>query len=73
MSFHPQNHLGPGKSSGTTQFGISVRSNVWIGAKATLLDGTYIDEHTTVGACALLNKRYSSGTVIGVPAKNVAI
>jgi acetyltransferase-like isoleucine patch superfamily enzyme len=73
VSMHPQNHSGPSKSSVTTEIGIFVNSDVWIGAKATLLDGTYVDKNTTVGACALLNKRYASGTVLGVPAKNVTL
>lgn len=73
VSMHPQNHAGPSKSSGTTEIGIFVNSDVWIGAKATLLDGTYVDKNTIVGACALLNKHYSSGTLMGIPANNVNI
>ncbi|MFT5132242.1 MAG: acetyltransferase-like isoleucine patch superfamily enzyme [Gammaproteobacteria bacterium] len=71
VSIHPQNHIGPDKDSATEERGIKVCDNVWIGAKATLLDGTFVDSNTIIGACALLNKRYTSGTVIGIPAKNV--
>lgn len=71
VSMHPQNHSDPRKSGETTSTGITVSSDVWIGAKATLLDGTFVDKNTIVGACALLNKHYVSGIVLGVPARNV--
>ena len=71
VSIHPQNHLSSGKECETEELGIKVCDNVWIGAKATLLDGTFIEGNSIIGACALLNKQYSSGKIIGIPARNV--
>lgn len=62
----------PIKDQPLTALPIKVESNVWIGAKATILGGVNIASGTIVAAGAVVNKdtdKYS--TVAGVPAKIV--
>ncbi|SFB04695.1 MULTISPECIES: acyltransferase [unclassified Bacillus (in: firmicutes)] len=49
---------------------VSIKSNVWIGAKATILAGICIGSGTVVGAGAVVTKDIKSNVIVGgVPAK----
>ena len=50
---------------------VIIGDNVWIGAKCTILKGSEIPSNTIVGACSVVNKKFTeSGTIIaGNPAK----
>lgn len=49
---------------------IVIEKNVWIGAKATILEGTTIGENSVIGAMSLVNKSIPKGsTAVGIPAK----
>ena len=74
VSIHPENH-GHGradifiKDQGTYGHGISLGSDIWIGQKVTILDGTILGDRMILGACCLVNKSFTGGHVIaGVPA-----
>lgn len=75
VSFHAQQHLfdDPAKlirEQGVTAKGITLESDIWVGAKATFLDGAYVGRHSVVAAGAVVNGSFPPGSVIGgVPAK----
>lgn len=49
---------------------ITIGSNVWIGAHATILPGVTIGDHAVIAAGAVVNKDVPARTVVGgVPAK----
>lgn len=51
---------------------ITIGKNVWIGAKATVLEGVNIGKNSVVGAHALVNKSVDPGTInVGIPAKKL--
>lgn len=52
--------------------GVSIGDDVWIGTRATVLDGVRIGDHAVIGACALVNKEIPPYAVAyGIPAKPV--
>lgn len=52
--------------------GVSIGNDVWIGTRATVLDGVRIGDHAVIGACALVNKEIPAYAVAyGIPAKPV--
>lgn len=58
------------KSQGAISKGIIIEDDVWIGANATILDGTHIGRGSVVAAGAVVNKNVPPMTVVaGVPAK----
>lgn len=74
LSVHPENHTLTNsdlfRESKTSKQGIEIGSNVWIGAKVTVLDGSIIGDNTIIAAGAVVNGQFPSGSVIaGVPAK----
>lgn len=75
VSFHSQEHSFVDtekaiKHQGTTEKGILVGHDCWIGAKATILDGTIIGNHCVVAAGAVVKGEFPAYSVIGgVPAK----
>lgn len=75
VSFHPENHIFDDfnqliSKQGVSHKGIKIGSNVWIGTKATILDGAEIGDGCIVAACACVTGKFPSNCVIGgVPAK----
>jgi acetyltransferase-like isoleucine patch superfamily enzyme len=75
LSIHPQNHVfedldKPIRAQGTTEKGIQIGSNCWIGAKVTFLDGSSIGDGCVVGAGTIVTKKFPSNSVIaGNPAR----
>ena len=49
---------------------VIIGNNIWIGANVTLVKGAEIGDGCVIGACSLVNKKFSENCVIGgVPAK----
>jgi acetyltransferase-like isoleucine patch superfamily enzyme len=77
VSFHSQNHVFEEsdrliREQGVTAKGIKVGNNVWIGAKATFLDGSEVGDNSVVAAGAVVNGRFGPNVVLaGVPARVV--
>jgi len=75
VSFHPQNHVfddpdRPIKAQGTTQQGIVVEDDVWIGARVTILDGVRVGRGAVIAAGAVVTHDVPPYAVVGgVPAK----
>lgn len=75
VSFHSENHVfsNPTKlirEQGVTSKGIKIGNNVWVGVKATFLDGAEVGNNSVVAAGAVVNSVFSDNVVIGgVPAK----
>ena len=74
VSFHSQEHVyaDPSttiRSQGTTEVGIEIGNDCWIGAKATILDGTTIGSGSVIAAGAVVKGTFPAGSVLaGVPA-----
>ena len=75
VSIHPENHnydiLGvPIRLQGVNHKGIKIGNGCWIGAKATILDGTRIGDGCIVAAGAVVRGEFPDNVIIGgVPAK----
>jgi len=75
VSFHSENHVfaDPAakiRDQGVTSVGIRVGNDVWIGAKATFLDGSEVGDHSVVAAGAVVAGRFGPNSLIGgVPAR----
>lgn len=72
-------HSDPGSSHGSAwcerfpveSRGVTIGKNCWIGASATLLSGTSIDNFVVVGAGALVRSHLEAGVYGGVPARRL--
>ena len=75
VSFHSQNHNYSHpteliRNQGVTSRGIEIGSNIWVGAKATFLDGAKVGNDCVIAAGSVVRGEFPSGVVIaGVPAK----
>ena len=75
VTMHSENHIFsnpniPIRNQGVQHKGIKIGKNCWIGAKATILDGTHIGDGCVVAAGAVVSGKFPSNCVIGgVPAK----
>lgn len=76
VSIHPENHIAekldvPIRKQGVySKGGVSIGNNCWIGAKATILDGTKIGNGCIVAAGAVVKGDFPDNVIIGgVPAK----
>lgn len=75
VSFHSENHVFSNpdmliKEQGVTSKGITIGNDVWVGAKATFLDGSVIGNHCVVAAGSVVKGEFPDNVVIGgVPAK----
>ncbi len=71
VSMHPQNHLpnGEKEETRTSSLGIRIGNDNWIGAKATILDGSSIADRVIVAAAAVVRGEFGSDVLVaGVPA-----
>lgn len=60
----------PIKDQGISVGKTTIKNNVWVGAKATIICGVVIGERTIVGANALVNRNTEGNCIVaGIPAK----
>lgn len=76
VTFHSENHAVDDREilirlQGVTHQGISIGSNCWIGAKATILDGVRLGDGAVIAAGAVVRSGSYEGNAVygGVPAK----
>lgn len=75
VSFHSENHVFsdvdiPIRLQPVVSEGIVLGNNIWIGAKATILDGSVVGDNCVIAAGAVVRGSFPSNCVIGgVPAK----
>lgn len=75
VSIHPENHNYNDSTKlirlqGVNGKGIKIGTNCWIGAKVTILDGTFIGDNSIVAAGAVVRGRFPNNVIIGgVPAR----
>lgn len=75
VSFHAQEHdfsdpAKPIRDQGTFEKGIVINDDCWIGAKATILDGTLIGSHSVIAAGAVVKGIFPDNVVLaGNPAR----
>lgn len=75
ISFHSENHNFTDRSrlireQGVTSTGIKLGNNIWVGAKATFLDGCVVGNNSVVAAGAVVTGIFPDNSIIGgVPAK----
>jgi|TARA_B100000965_G_C19444778_1_gene692542 acetyltransferase-like isoleucine patch superfamily enzyme len=66
---NPKKHLA---YQGTVSKKIEIGSDIWIGARVTVLSGVKISDRTVIGAGAVVTKETESGNIYaGVPAKKI--
>ncbi|NPC41218.1 acyltransferase [Nocardioides sp. zg-1230] len=75
VSLHSQEHNfdrldTPIRHQGTTEVGIAIEDDVWVGARVTILDGTKIGQGSVVAAGAVVKGVFPPNSVIaGIPAR----
>lgn len=75
VTMHSENHIfsdmnKPIRMQGVNHKGIRIGCDCWIGAKATILDGTVIGNGCVIAAGAVVTGQFPDNCVIGgVPAK----
>lgn len=75
VSVHSENHIFgdlsvPIRCQGVNRRGIAIGNNCWIGAKATILDGTKIGNGCIVAAGAVVTGQFPDNCILGgVPAR----
>lgn len=75
VSIHPENHNYsdfslPIRLQGVNHKGIKIGKGCWIGAKATILDGTVIGDGCIVAAGAVVSGKFPDNVILGgVPAR----
>lgn len=77
VNMHSERHNfedvdSPIRSQGISYNGIVIEDNVWIGSKATILDGVIIGTGSIIGAGAVVTKSIPAYSIaVGIPAKVV--
>jgi acetyltransferase-like isoleucine patch superfamily enzyme len=77
FSIHAQNHNFERKDllirlQGTSEKGVIIGSNCWIGSKVTILDGVTIDDNSVIGAGSVVTKSFPANRlIVGCPARAV--
>lgn len=60
----------PIREQGETRIGVTIEDAVWIGTRATILDGVTVGHHSIVAAGSVVNKDIPPYSIVGgVPAK----
>lgn len=79
VSFHAQNHrygalLEPIREQGTTECGIEIGDDCWLGSGSIILDGVVLGSGCVVAAGSVVTKSFQSNSVIaGVPARVISV
>lgn len=77
VSFHSEEHNFADaeskiRSQGVVSKGIRIGDDVWVGAKATFLDGSEVGEHSVVAAGSVVRDRFPPYSLIaGTPARRI--
>jgi acetyltransferase-like isoleucine patch superfamily enzyme len=77
LSVHPQNHNFSARSElirlqGTSEKGVKIGNNCWIGSKVTFLDGSSVGDGCIVAAGAVVNSVFPDNVIVGgCPAKKI--
>jgi acetyltransferase-like isoleucine patch superfamily enzyme len=77
VTVHSQEHLYgspiiPIRLQGTSESGVVIGDNVWIGARVTVLDGSVIGEGSVVAAGSVVRGKFAPDSLIaGIPAKRL--
>lgn len=77
VSIHDENHIvgcdpEPIARRGYVEKPIVIGNNVWVGAKATILQGVHIGDNAVIGANAVVTRDVPANTVaVGIPARVV--
>jgi acetyltransferase-like isoleucine patch superfamily enzyme len=75
VSFHSQEHEFADlseliRAQGTSEQGIQIEGDCWVGARVTFLDGTHVSRGSVVAAGAVVKGSFPPGAVIGgIPAR----
>ena len=74
VSFHSQEHeFGdpdlPIRRQGTSECGITIGDNCWVGARVTFLDGSCVPEGCVVAAGAVVGEFPAFSVIAGIPAR----
>lgn len=78
-SIHPENHKYstaniPIRDQGIEGIGINFDSDIWIGAKVTVLDGSAVGKGSILAAGSLIRSQFPPNAIIGgVPAKVIGL
>jgi acetyltransferase-like isoleucine patch superfamily enzyme len=79
VNMHSESHViedtsVPIRDQGISYQGIVIEDDVWIGSKATILDGVVIGKGAVIGASSVVTKSIPPyGIAVGVPAKVIAM
>ncbi|MEO8357318.1 MAG: DapH/DapD/GlmU-related protein [Chloroflexota bacterium] len=79
VNFHSESHVIADTSTlirnqGISYQGIVIEDDVWIGSKATILDGVVVGAGAVIGAGAVVTKSIPAyGIAVGVPAKLIGM
>lgn len=79
VNMHSESHIYmntslPIRDQGITYHGIAIEDDVWIGSRATILDGVTVGVGSVIGAGAVVTKSISPYSIaVGVPAKIIGI
>ena len=79
VSIHPEEHmhaLGTViRNQPVVGKGICIKEDCWIGAKSTILDGSYLAAGNVLGAATLIadTKTIANGVYVGIPARLVRL
>ena len=79
VNFHSESHVfadasAPIRTQGISYKGILIEDDVWIGSKATILDGVVIGAGSIIGAGAVVNHSIPPYSIaVGIPARIVGL
>ena len=62
------------REQGETRIGVTIEDGVWIGSRATILDGVTVGHNSIVAASCIVNKSVPPYSIVGgVPARVIKL